>query len=136
MDLPDKKIILFDGVCNLCNSFVQFIIKYDKKDVFRFAALQSDTGKEIMKCIDNDYQNTDSVVLYDLKATFYIKSDAALEIFKNLGGLFYFAKFLKIFPKSFRDFVYDFIAKNRYKWLGRTDRCMIPTLELKAKFLE
>ena len=135
MDLPDKKIILFDGVCNLCNGFVKLVIKYDKKDVFRFAALQSDIGKEIIKNIGLENQNIDSVVFYDPNGIYFIKSNAALEILKNLGGIFYLAFFLKIFPRFIRDFGYDFIARNRYKWLGRKESCMIPTPELKAKFL-
>ncbi len=136
MILPkNKKIILFDGVCNLCNSFVQFVIKYDKKDIFRFVALQSEIGQEIIKNIGLKNKNIDSVVFYESKVTYYIKSNAALEILKNLGGFFWFAYFLKIFPRIIRDFFYDFIAKNRYKWLGKKESCMIPTLELKSKFL-
>jgi predicted DCC family thiol-disulfide oxidoreductase YuxK len=136
MNLPiNKKIILFDGVCNLCNSFVQFVIKHDKKDVFRFVALQSDFGIEIIKNIGLENQNIDSVVLYIPKCTFYIKSNAALEICKNLNGIFKLAVVLKVFPRFFRDFVYDFIARNRYRWLGKKESCMIPTPELKNKFL-
>lgn len=135
MDLPDKKIILFDGVCNLCNSFVQFVIKYDKKDIFRFVALQSDLGKKIIKNIGLENKNIDSVVFYEPNVFYLIKSNAALEILENLGGIFKIAILLKIFPRFFRDFIYDFIARNRYKWLGKKDSCMIPTLELKAKFL-
>ncbi len=136
MNLPNKKIILFDGVCNLCNSFIQFVIKYDKKDAFRFAALQSNIGKEIIKSIGLENQNIDSVVFYDLNENYFIKSNAALEIFKNLGGIFYFGMILKIFPRIIRDYVYDFIAKNRYKLFGRKESCMISTLELKSKFLD
>jgi predicted DCC family thiol-disulfide oxidoreductase YuxK len=136
LNLPEnKKIILFDGVCNLCNSFVQFVIKHDTKDVFRFVALQSDLGKEISKHIGLENQNIDSVVLYNPNSRFYIKSNAALEITKNLGGIFKLLIVLKVFPRFFRDFVYDFVARNRYKWLGKKESCMIPTPELKAKFL-
>jgi predicted DCC family thiol-disulfide oxidoreductase YuxK len=136
MNLPiNKKIILFDGVCNLCNSFVQFVIKNDKKDVFRFVALQSDLGKEITKYIGLENQNIDSVVLYNPNSTFCIKSNAALEITKNLGGIIKLLFVLKVIPRFLRDFVYDFVARNRYKWLGKKESCMIPTLELKTKFL-
>lgn len=135
MNLPDKKIILFDGVCNLCNSFVQFVIKYDKKDVFRFAALQSDIGQEIIKNIGLENQNIDSVVFFNPNGIYSIKSNAALEIMKNLGGIFYYSKYLKVFPRFIRDFVYDFIARNRYKWLGKKESCVIPTIKLKNKFL-
>ncbi len=136
LNLPEnKKIILFDGVCNLCNSFVQFVIKHDKKDVFRFVALQSEVGKEISKNLGIENQNIDSVVLYNPNSNFYIKSNAALEICKNLDGIFKLAVVLEIFPRFFRDFVYDFVARNRYKWLGKKESCMIPSAELKAKFL-
>ena len=136
MILPkNKKIILFDGVCNLCNSFVQFVINQDKKDIFRFVALQSDIGQEIIKNIGLENKNIDSVVFYDPNVSYYIKSNAALEILKNLEGIFWFARFFKIFPQFIRDFFYDFIAKNRYKWLGKKETCMIPTLELRNKFL-
>ena len=136
MILPqNKKIILFDGVCNLCNGFVQFVIKYDKKDTFRFAALQSEIGQEILEQTGLSNQNIDSVVLYEPEIGFLIKSNAALEILKNLGGIFYLSIIFKIFPRFIRDAIYDFIARNRYKWLGKKETCMIPTPALKAKFL-
>ncbi len=136
MILPKNKyIILFDGVCNLCNSFVQFVIKFDNKDVFRFVSLQSEIGQEILKNIGLQNQNIDSVVFYESNLKYYIKSDAALEIFKKLGGFFYIFYLAKIFPKFIRNLVYDIIAKFRYKWFGRTESCMIPTEKLKSKFL-
>ena len=136
MNIPsDKKIILFDGVCNLCNGFVQFVIKYDKKDIFRFVALQSELGIEIIKSVGLNNKNIDSVVLYESKTLVAIKSNAALKILKSLGGFWQMTVLLKIFPIFFRDFVYDIIARNRYKWMGRSENCMIPTKELNAKFL-
>lgn len=135
-DLPnDKKIILFDGVCNLCNSAVQFGIKHDKKDVFRFVALQSELGLKIIKHIGIDIKNTDSIVLYEPTKAYYYKSVAALEIIKEFGGMYTLLRIFTIFPKFISDFVYDFVAKNRYKWYGKQEACMIPTPELKAKFL-
>ena len=131
----NKKIILFDGVCNLCNGFVQFVIKYDKKDIFRFAALQSEIGQEILEQTGLCNQNIDSVILYEPEIGYLLKSNAAIEILKNLGGIFYLSIIFKIFPRFIRDAIYDFIARNRYKWLGKKETCMIPTLELKAKFL-
>ncbi|SEF97579.1 thiol-disulfide oxidoreductase DCC family protein [Flavobacterium urumqiense] len=136
-NLPkDKKIILFDGVCNLCDSAVQFIIKHDKKDVFRFVALQSNLGKEIIKYIGIDAKNIDSIILYQPGIAYYYKSEAALEIAKNLGEIFYFAKLFSILPTSFNNYIYDYVAKNRYRWYGKKDACLIPTEEIKAKFLE
>ena len=135
-NLPqDKKIILFDGVCNLCNSSVQYIIKNDKKDLFRFVALQSALGQEILNYIGIDSKNIDSIVLYEPGLAYYYKSEAALQIAKNLGGLFSLAIIFNIIPTGIRNQLYDYIAKNRYKWYGKKDSCMLPTPELKTKFL-
>ncbi len=136
-DLPqDKKIILFDGVCNLCNTSVQYVIKHDKKDIFRFVSLQSDLGQKILNHIGINPKHIDSIVLYEPGISYYYKSTAALEIAKGLRGIFTLATVFKILPAGIRDFVYDYVAKNRYKWYGKKDACMIPTVELKAKFLE
>lgn len=135
-ELPtDKKIILFDGVCNLCNASVQFVIKHDKKDIFRFVALQSDLGQEIIKYIGIDPDKTDSIILYEPGIAYYYKSTAALKIMKEMGGILSLSAVFLIIPPIIRNLVYDYIAKNRYKWYGKRDNCMIPTAELKAKFL-
>ena len=131
----DKKIILFDGVCNLCNSSVQYVIKHDKKDVFRFVPIQSGLGQKIIKHIGISLKHIDSVVLYKPGKAYYYKSTAALEIAKCLGGIFTYATFFRIIPSGIRDILYDYIAKNRYKWYGKNESCMIPTPELKSKFL-
>jgi len=112
---PNKKIILFDGVCNLCDSAVQFVIKHDKKDVFRFVALQSELGQEILKHIGINPSNIDSVILYEPGIAYYYKSAAALQIAKNLGGLLHFGTIFKIIPTGISNHLYDYIAKNRYK---------------------
>jgi predicted DCC family thiol-disulfide oxidoreductase YuxK len=135
MNLPEnKKIILFDGVCNLCNTSVQFVIKHDQKDVFRFVALQSELGKKIINHIGISNQNIDSVILYEPSVAYYYKSDAAIQIAKNLTGFYFISFILQNFPKGFRDYVYDVIAKNRYNWFGKQEGCLITTPELKAKF--
>ncbi|KAB1158251.1 DUF393 domain-containing protein [Flavobacterium luteum] len=135
-ELPkNKKIILFDGVCNLCESSVQFVIQHDKKDVFRFVALQSELGQKIIHHIGIQDKNIDSVILYEPGVAYYYKSSAALQIAKNLGGFFHFGTFFKIIPTGLRNVLYDYIAKNRYGWYGKKSSCMIPTEELKAKFL-
>lgn len=131
----NKKIILFDGVCNLCDSAVQFVIKHDKKDVFRFVALQSELGQEILKHIGINSVNIDSIILYEPGIAYYYKSAAALQIAKNLGGFFHFGTLFKIIPTGISNQLYDYIAKNRYKWYGKKEQCMIPTKELQAKFL-
>jgi predicted DCC family thiol-disulfide oxidoreductase YuxK len=135
-NLPlNKKIILFDDVCNLCNSAVQFVIKHDKDDVFRFVPLQSKLGQDILEYIGIDSKNIDSIVLYEPGVAYYYKSDAALQIAKSLGGLFSLGIIFKIIPTRIRNQLYDYIARNRYKWYGKKESCMLPTPELKAKFL-
>lgn len=137
LNLPkDKKIILFDGICNLCNSAVQFVIKRDKKDVFRFVALQSDLGKEICNYIGVDQKEIDSMILYESGIAYYYKSEAVLKIASYLGSFYSLLSVFKIIPTKISDFVYDYVAKNRYRWYGKKEYCMIPTPELKAKFLE
>lgn len=136
LNLPkDKKIILFDGVCNLCDSAIQLIIKYDNKDVFRFVALQSELGLEIIKHIGINVANIDSIVLYEPGIAYYYKSEAALQIARNLGGIFIIGTIFRILPIGIRNQLYDYIAKNRYKWYGKKESCLLPTTEIKSKFL-
>ena len=136
MELPKhKKIILFDGVCNLCESSVLFVIKYDKKDEFRFVSLQSDLGKKILHHIGMDSKHIDSIVFYEPGIAYYYKSQAALEIAKSLGGIFHFGTLFRIIPNGIRNWVYDYVAKNRYVWYGKKELCMIPTPEIQSKFL-
>ena len=132
----DKKLILFDGVCNLCNNSVQYVIKHDKKDRFRFAALQSDLGKQIIEKEGIDSSKTDSIILYSHENGYKIKSTAALHIAKNLNFPVNLMVLFLIVPAFIRNWFYDYIAKNRYKWYGKQEHCMIPTPELKAKFLD
>ena len=132
----DKKIILFDGVCNLCESSVQFIIKHDKKDVFRFIAIQSDLGQKIIKHIGIDLSKTDSIILYEPGLSYHYKGEAALLIAQDLSGIYSLLGYFNFLPNFIKNTVYDYIAKNRYKWYGKKEACMIPTPELKAKFLE
>lgn len=132
----NKQLVLFDGVCNLCNSSVQFIIRNDKKNTFLFTPLQSIAGKEIIKTYNVDTSKTDSILLYSKKNGLSIKSTAALNIAKHLRAPINFLIIFFVVPKFVRDWVYDLIARNRYSWFGKQNECMIPTLELKAKFLE
>jgi len=132
--ITDKKIILFDGVCNLCNSSVTFVIKRDKKDAFRFAALQSDVGQQLIAKFNIDTAQTDSIILIDNDKA-YVKSSAALRAARSLSGVWPLLYGFMIVPRFLRNWVYDYIAKNRYKWYGQRESCMIPTPELKAKFL-
>jgi predicted DCC family thiol-disulfide oxidoreductase YuxK len=130
-----KKIILFDGVCNLCNGAVQFIIKRDHNDMFRFAALQSESGRKLLAERNIDTEDIDSIILIEPNVAYYTKSTAALEIGENLKGLRTLSYILLWLPESFRDIVYDIVAKNRYKWYGKKDSCIIPSEELKNKFI-
>ena len=130
-----KKIILFDGVCNLCNNSVQFVIKRDVNDVFQFAALQSETGKKLLTERNIDTQEVDSIILIEPNIAYYTKSTAALEIGKHLKGVKAISSILLWLPEALRNIVYDFIARNRYKWYGKKDNCMIPSEEIKSKFI-
>ena len=129
-----SKIILFDGVCNLCNNSVTFVIKRDFKNSFKFAALQSEAGQELIKEFNIDTNKTDSIILVDGEQA-YIKSTAALRIAKELKGGWPLLYGFIIFPAFLRNWVYDWVARNRYKWFGKKDSCMIPTSELQDRFL-
>jgi len=128
LELPKgKKIILFDGVCNLCDAAVQYIIKYDKSDVFRFVSLQSELGQRLLKHIGIQSDKMDSIVLYEPGIAYYYKSSAALEIAKNLQGIFTLATLFRLLPSGIRDLLYDYVAKNRYKWYGKKESCSVLT---------
>lgn len=127
-------IILFDGVCNLCNGAVQFVIRRDKKNQFLFASLQSDEGREILERFHFPLNKSNSFILVE-NGKVYEQSTAALKVLKSLNGLWPLFYGFIIVPKFIRDRIYNIISKNRYQWFGRQDQCMIPTPELRAKFL-
>ncbi|WP_179353832.1 thiol-disulfide oxidoreductase DCC family protein [Winogradskyella vidalii] len=137
IDIPNnKQLILFDGVCNLCNSSVLYVIKRDKKDKFLFAPLQSEIGKTIIQKFNINTEETDSILLYNSKNdTLTYKSTAALLIAKQLNFPVNLMRMFLIIPAFIRNWVYNYIAKNRYQWYGKKEACMIPTQELKSKFL-
>ena len=130
-----KKIVLFDGICNLCNASVQFIIEHDKKNAFQFSSLQSDFGQEILSKNHLNTTDFDSVLLVDNNQIFD-RSDAALRIAKELDFPIRLLSVFLIIPKPIRDSFYSIIAKNRYKWFGKKESCWIPTAELKSKFID
>ncbi len=137
MDIPkNKKIILFDGICNLCNDVVLKVIKYDKKNIFLFSSLQSKIGKEITDHLGIEISKIDSIILYEPGVSYDIKSTAALKIIQDFKGIWSLTYILFLLPEGFRNLIYDYIAKNRYKWFGKKEKCMIPTPELKEKFLD
>lgn len=139
----NEPLILFDGVCNLCSASVQFIIKHDRKELFRFAALQSPIGKKISEKVtsksgDNSGTqgaNLDSVLLHH-NNQIYCKSSAALHTLKLLGGVMALAYVFIIIPRPIRDAVYDFIGKRRYRWFGKKDQCWLPDESLKKRFID
>lgn len=132
---PGKKLVLFDGICNLCNRSVQFIIKNDKKQQFLFASLQGNKGQEILKNFNLPTSQLHSFVLVDNKKV-YTQSAAALRIANILGGGWKLFYGLMIIPPFIRNGVYKWIARNRYKWFGKKDDCMIPTPDVKERFLD
>ena len=131
----DKPIIFFDGVCNLCNSSVQFILKKDTNNVFLFSSLQSDAAKGILLQYNLENFDLSSIILVE-NNVIYQKSTAVLKIAKRLTGISKYAYVFIIVPKFIRDGVYSLIAKNRYKWFGKRDSCILPTAALKLRFLE
>ena len=126
--------ILFDGVCNLCNSSVQYVIKHDSDAVFKFAFLQEETGRQLLKQYGLSSNDLNSFVLIqDNKA--YTRSTAALKVAKQLTGPVKLLYGFIIVPAFIRNAVYDLIARKRYKWFGKKDSCMIPTAALRTRFL-
>jgi hypothetical protein len=130
----DKAIVLFDGVCNFCNASVNFVIKHDSKNHFLFTPLQSEKGKQLLRNYQLDENEMKSFVLIENNIA-YSKSTAALRVTKHLNRLFPLLYGFIIVPPFIRNAVYDLIAKNRYKWFGKKDTCMIPTEEMKRKFI-
>lgn len=133
--MTEGKIILFDGVCNLCNGAINFIIKHDPKAIFSFASLQGETGQKLLAKHKIDPNKIDSIILIESQRV-SVKSTAALRIAKSLNRGYPLLYGFIIIPIFIRNAVYDYIARNRYKWFGKKDSCMIPTPELKSRFLD
>lgn len=129
-----EPIILFDGVCNLCNASVQFVIRHDPQARFKFAALQSATAEKLLQNCAVDRASLDSVILVE-DGHVYIESDAALRIARKLSGGWSLLAGFSIVPRPIRDAVYRLIARNRYRWFGKQESCMMPTPDLRARFL-
>ncbi|WP_209121371.1 thiol-disulfide oxidoreductase DCC family protein [Alkalihalobacillus sp. BA299] len=127
-------IILYDGICNFCNYSVQFIIKRDRCGYFKFASLQSDVGKRLL----NEYRlshNINSFVYIDSDKC-YLKSTAALKVSLHLDGAWKFLYLFRIIPTPIRDLIYHVIAKNRYRWFGQKESCILPTVDERKRFLD
>jgi predicted DCC family thiol-disulfide oxidoreductase YuxK len=127
-------ILLFDGHCNLCNAWVQFIVKRDSAGTIRFASLQSGAGRRLLEEHKIDENYIESLVFFE-EERFSVSSTAALRTLSYLDSWQKHLIFLTVIPRSLRDLVYRFIARNRYKWFGRREQCMIPTTELSKRFL-
>lgn len=127
-----KQIILFDGDCNFCDQSVQFIIKRDPEAIFHFASLESEAGKELRKKYHLQ-ENINSMVLIKGEHT-YLRSTAALQIARQLTGMWKLSYFLILIPRSIRDFFYQFVAKHRYTWFGKMKQCRIPSPEVRRRF--
>jgi predicted DCC family thiol-disulfide oxidoreductase YuxK len=132
--MSQQSIILFDGVCNLCNSAVNFVIKRDKKNNILFAPLQTETAHKLLANHKLPTGEMRSFIFIEDKNV-YMRSTAALKVCRHLSGFWPLMRVFIIVPPFIRDRIYNGIAKNRYKWFGHTNECMIPTPELKAKFL-
>lgn len=128
-------ILLFDGVCNLCNSAVQFTILRDHEQKFRFASLQSNSGQALLEQFGLSTTAYDSLVLVE-DHHYFLRSTAALRVARGLGGPWKMLYVFILVPKPIRDWVYDRIAQNRYRWFGKKDQCMIPTPDLQNRFLD
>jgi len=132
--MPTTPIILFDGACNFCNGAVNFVIRQDKKSRFRFAPLQSAAGQELLAAHHLSQKDFDSFVLID-NGKVYQKSSAALRVLNHLPWYWKEAQLLRVVPTFLRDAIYDFIARHRYQWFGKRDQCMVPTPQVRARFL-
>jgi predicted DCC family thiol-disulfide oxidoreductase YuxK len=133
--MTESPIILFDGVCNFCNSTVNFILRQDKKQVFRFAALQSKAGQQLLRNFHFSQQDFNSFLLIDNKKP-YTASTAALRLIKYLPWYWQWAQVFWLMPRFIRNSLYRLIANNRYKWFGKREACMIPSPAVRKRFLE
>jgi len=132
--MADQSLILFDGICNLCNASVQYVIKHDPDSIFKFTTLQSETGTRLLRKYDLSSPGLNSFILIQ-HGKAYTKSTAALMVARQLKGAIKLLYGFIIVPPFIRNMVYNIIAKNRYKWFGKKDNCMIPTPSLQARFL-
>ncbi|OLO27055.1 thiol-disulfide oxidoreductase [Alkalihalophilus pseudofirmus] len=127
-------IILFDGDCNFCNQSVQFILKRDRNGYFKFASLQSEIGKSLLEQHGLTHDMNSFVLIKNNQC--YQKSSAALHVCRNLNRAWKFIWLFRVIPTSIRDFIYNVIAKNRYRWFGQRGSCMLPSVEDKKRFLD
>ncbi len=132
--MPGEPIILFDGVCNFCNSAVNFVIKRDKRSILKFATLQSDIAHQLLETLNLPGNDLKTFVFIE-NNKIYTRSTAALKVCRYLNGLWPMMYGFIIVPKFIRDSIYNWISKNRYQWFGKKENCMIPTQAVRARFL-
>jgi predicted DCC family thiol-disulfide oxidoreductase YuxK len=130
----DHPVVLFDGVCNLCTGAVTFLIRRDPEAVFRFAPLQSEVGKRLAAEYDVPTEDLETVALVE-DGRCYTKSSAALRAARHLGGFYYLLLVFWLVPKVARDWVYDVVASHRYEWFGKREACLMPTDDIRDRFL-
>ncbi len=128
-------VLYFDGLCNLCNGAVQYIIRHDKQGLFRFASLQSEAGRQVQDVYRKQYGQVPDSLILQVNDKIYSRSDAALRAAILIHRWAALSKACLVIPKFIRDGIYNIIAKNRYRWFGKKESCMIPTPELQSRFL-
>lgn len=127
-------LVLFDGVCNLCNGFVQFLIRQDKRDQLTFGSLQGSIAQQLLA--QNGINNYLSSIVYIRNGKLHQRSSAALSILKDVGGWWWLTQIFWIVPRPIRDMFYNWVGRNRYRWFGKRQSCMVPSPELQKRFLE
>lgn len=132
--MTDERIVLFDGVCNYCNSTVNFIIRHDHKKHFRFAPLQSDVAKKILSSFGIIKADPDTFFLLE-NGRLFSRSSAALRLFKSLPRYWKWTQLFWVVPKFLRDAVYTFVARHRYQWFGKRDECIVPGPNIRDRFI-
>jgi predicted DCC family thiol-disulfide oxidoreductase YuxK len=133
--MEDKPLLLFDGVCNLCNRSVQFVIRHDRGKVFRFASLQGTAAARALEPFGGGGATPGSVLLI-YGGRLYTRSEAVLKTIQLLGGAWRLAGVFRVLPRPLRDRLYDWVARNRYRWFGKRDACMVPEPGLRDRFLD
>lgn len=132
--IENKKIIFYDGLCAMCNRFIRILITLDKKEKFLLAPLQGKNGKILQKKFSKELKGIDSVIFYNKKV--YTKSSAVINILSELGGTYKLAYIFNIIPSFISDSIYDYIARNRFQWFGKLDKCPMPEKKNISRFLD
>ena len=132
--IENKKIIFYDGLCSMCNRFIRILITLDKKEKFLLASLQGKNGKILQKKFSKELHEVDSVIFYNKQV--YTKSSAVINILSELGGIYKLAYIFNIIPSFISDSIYDYIARNRFQWFGKLDKCPMPEKKNISRFLD